>query len=197
MIEHPEKKHPTIGCCGIDCGLCPRYYTKGSSRCPGCCGPGFFSKNPGCSHITCCVKKKHLEVCGECTEFPCGKFGKWFGEDAFDSFVTHKKAEYNLRFIRDQGLNEFLNQQRKRMQILQEMLDEFNEGRSKSLYCLATALLPIPALMKSLERAKQKIQMEGIRKDDLKGKANILKDILQDAAEKEHVKLLLRKPYKK
>jgi hypothetical protein len=26
--------HPTIGCCGIDCGLCPRYYTDGPSRCP-------------------------------------------------------------------------------------------------------------------------------------------------------------------
>jgi hypothetical protein len=22
------KKYGTIGCCGIDCGLCPRFYTK-------------------------------------------------------------------------------------------------------------------------------------------------------------------------
>jgi len=49
---HPIKQHPTLGSCGLDCGLCPRYYTAGSSRCPGCCGPGFFDAHPSCSFIT-------------------------------------------------------------------------------------------------------------------------------------------------
>ena len=55
-----EKKYPTIGCCGIDCGLCPRYYTEGKSRCPGCFGPQFMDiMGQSCSFITCCVKNKN------------------------------------------------------------------------------------------------------------------------------------------
>jgi hypothetical protein len=63
MSERPIKAYPTLGCCGLDCGLCSRYYTVGTSRCPGCCGPEFFDKMPSCAYITCCVKKKGLEVC--------------------------------------------------------------------------------------------------------------------------------------
>ena len=74
MYYNTPKTYPTIGCCGLDCGLCPRFYTVGHSRCPGCAGPDFFNKHPSCSFITCCVKKKNLEVCAECSEFPCPKF---------------------------------------------------------------------------------------------------------------------------
>jgi len=37
-MEEKLKIYNTIGCCGIDCGLCPRFYTKGDSVCPGCGG---------------------------------------------------------------------------------------------------------------------------------------------------------------
>src|SRR4030043_2461389 len=73
-MNKTAKEYPTIGVCGLDCGLCPRYYTQGTSRCPGCGGPDFFNKHPSCSFITCCVKKKNLEVCAECSDFPCSKF---------------------------------------------------------------------------------------------------------------------------
>ena len=73
--KRPTRQYPTIGVCGLDCGLCPRFYTVGSSRCPGCAGSGFYDKHPTCSFITCCVRNKHLEVCSECSGFfPCAKF---------------------------------------------------------------------------------------------------------------------------
>jgi len=40
------KKNETIGCCGIDCGLCPRFHTKGDSVCPGCGGENFKKNIP-------------------------------------------------------------------------------------------------------------------------------------------------------
>ncbi|TET26129.1 MAG: DUF3795 domain-containing protein, partial [Dehalococcoidia bacterium] len=55
MDKYPLKKYPIVGACGLNCGLCPRYYTQGTSRCPGCCGPDFWQKHPGCAFITCCV----------------------------------------------------------------------------------------------------------------------------------------------
>ena len=85
--EYPVKDFPTIACCGLDCGLCPVYYTKGPSKCPGCCGLDFFNKHPSCSIITCCVKEHKFETCAECDEFPCSKIDKW---DICDSFISHR-----------------------------------------------------------------------------------------------------------
>ncbi len=115
MSKYPIKKYPTMGCCGLDCGMCPGYYTIGKSRCPGCCGPDFFNKiSWSCSFITCCAKKKNLEVCGECDEFPCQKFDSSWLKDGceYDSFLTHKKAYSNLNFIKKSGIEKFIEQQR-------------------------------------------------------------------------------------
>jgi hypothetical protein len=56
------KKHETIAACGIDCGLCPRFYTKGNSACPGCGGLNFKEKHPSCGVLTCCVLKNGFET---------------------------------------------------------------------------------------------------------------------------------------
>ena len=196
MSDYPIKKYPTLGCCGLDCGLCPRYYTEGSSRCPGCCGPGFFDKHPGCGHITCCVKKKNLEVCAECDDFSCSKFDSWFGNEAYDSFITHKKAESNFYLIKKHGVEKFIEQQRERIKLLEEMLKEFNEGRSRSFYCIAVALLSVDDVKKSIDSAKKEVKTLDVRKDDVKSKAKILRKIIQDVADKKGIDLKLRKPIK-
>src|SRR5215469_1380412 len=96
------KKYYILGCCGIDCGLCPRFYTEGDSKCPGCFGPNFSEKHPPCSFATCCVKNHNLEVCGQCIEYPCKKFKDKNIEK--DSFVTHKKMLENHDYIKRSGI---------------------------------------------------------------------------------------------
>jgi len=187
--EHPVKTFPTIGCCGIDCGLCPRYHTTGSSRCPGCAGLDFFDKHPSCGHITCCVKKRKLEVCSQCDEFPCSKFESWAEGD---SFVTHQKTLFNLDSIRGEGLERFMEQQRKRIRLLKTMLEEFDDGRSKSFYSIATALLPVTALEESLNHAQQQIEQDEAKSRDIKTRAGILRGLLDDCAAKTGVELKLR-----
>lgn len=81
------KKYPKIGYCGINCVLCPRYYTDGESRCSGCCGDMINISFNYCPFVNFAGKKKQLEFCSECDEFPCSKFGKF---KDIDSFVTHK-----------------------------------------------------------------------------------------------------------
>jgi hypothetical protein len=194
MSEHPLKTYPTLGCCGLDCGLCPRYYSAGPSRCPGCCGPGFFDVSPGCGTITCCVKKKGLEVCAQCDEFPCSRFAswldKWWRED---SVVTHRKIRPNMDFIKERGLEEFLEQQARRIKLLEKMLDRYNDGRSKGFYCLASALLSIPALETSLSGAEHKVKADKVKAKDVKTKAKILRGFLDGFAAKEKVELRLRR----
>jgi hypothetical protein len=151
MPSIPVKNHPTIACCGIDCGLCPRFYTEGASRCPGCAGEGFAEKHPSCSILTCCVVKHGFETCADCDDFPCQKMQKW---DGGDSFVTHRVCLINLRDIHKDGVPAFIRQQKQRMDLLHDLLEHHDDGRSKSFYCLAAALLPISGLKAAIAEGK-------------------------------------------
>jgi hypothetical protein len=192
----PEKTYPTIGCCGLDCGLCPRYYTVGHSRCPGCAGPNFFNKHPSCSFITCCVKKKNLEVCAECSEFPCSKFKsdeEYQQLQGSSSYPSNKKVMPNLNFIKKHGIKKFIEQQRSRIKLLETMIKNFDDGRSRSFFCKAAALLDLTGLTSSLDKAAQKIKTDKIRQNDVKNKAKILKEIINEIALKERLELVKKK----
>ena len=188
-MNKPTKTYPTIGACGLDCGLCTRYYTVGVSRCPGCCGPDFFDKHPTCSIITCCVKEKNLEVCGECPEFPCDKFeegGAYYAKET-PSYPPYRKMIPNLNFIKEHGIEAFVEQQRKRIGLLETMIANFDDGRSRSFFCKATALLDVTDLENSLDEAARRVKTANIKADDIKAKAKILKEILNEIAVKEGV----------
>jgi hypothetical protein len=186
MEEQIQKWHPTIACCGIDCGLCPRYYTEGKSKCPGCLGENFLEKHPACSIITCCVKNNGFETCAECPQFPCEKIKKW---DIADSFVTHKKSLENLRQIKERGIEEFLTQQQERITILNKLIKEYDDGKSKSFFCLASALMEIDDLNDLA------VQMEIIRDNliDRKQLAKLTRSIIEQKAKLKGTQLRYRR----
>ena len=186
MDKQIEKRYPTIGCCGIDCGLCPRYYTVGTSRCPGCLGENFFEKHPSCSIVTCCVKTNGLETCAECLQFPCEKLRNW---DLVDSFVSHQKSLENLRQIKDKGIVSFEKQQKERIRLLNKLLQEYNDGKLKSFFCLAAALLEID----DLKEAIVQIQEISDPSKDIKQMAKQAKSIMEQRAELKGVKLIYRR----
>ena len=179
------KKYPTVGCCGIDCGLCPRYHTNGASRCPGCLGTNFKEKHPSCSIITCCTKKHGLEICAECDEFICQRLKNW---DCADSFVTHRNSLSNLESIRRNGLGAFIKQQNRRIRKLEELIRESDDGKSKSFYCLSVTLLPTDELKEAISRIKKK---DGI--SDRKQIAKMLKDAFTTIARRKNIELIYRK----
>ncbi len=181
--KHPTKQYPTIGVCGLDCGLCPRFYTSGPSRCPGCAGAGFYEKHPTCSFITCCVKKKGLEVCSDCPDFPCSKFKsqedyKQIKENS--SYPSYRKVLTNLNSIKECGIERFIEQQNKRIKLLGTMVDNFDDGRSRSFFCRAASFCNLTELENSIEKATEKIRNDMIRQNDMKNKAKILKTIISE-----------------
>jgi len=189
------KAYPTIGVCGLDCGLCPRYYTVGPSRCPGCGGPCFSDKHPSCSFITCCVKKRSLEVCGQCPEFPCSKFkseGEYRRLES-SSYPPSRKMLPNLRFIREKGIKEFMKGQEKRIGLLETMIEGYDDGRSRSFFCRAAALLDRKVLESSLEEAGKARGAGGRGTRDAVDRAKVLRGILADAARSEGIELTGRK----
>ena len=176
------KKHFVLGCCGIDCGLCPRFYTEGESRCPGCGGPNFNEKHPSCSILNCCFKKKNLESCGLCNEFPCNKYDNYSIKEK-DSFVTHRKIYSNHSFIKENGLKIYLKEQKIRIKLLKLLLEKYNDNKSKNYYCLAATLLSI----KNIENIL--MYLKNNRDVDIK----TLKEKINECSKEENIELRLNK----
>ncbi len=129
------KEHASIAACGIDCGLCPLHYVRAGDGCPGCTAPTASGvKGRWCAIARCAVRDRGYETCADCPEFPCERLDGW---DKRDSVVSHLKSLANLRAIGDRGLDGFLEEQRKRIALLETMLAEFDDGRSKGYCCLA------------------------------------------------------------
>ena len=102
----------------------------------------------------------------------------------------------NLNFIKEHGVEEFIEQQKKRIESLEIMLKDFDDGKSKSFYCIGVTLLPIADLEASLNKAEQEIRTGSIRLNDIKARANILRKFLSSFANEKGVELRLRKKVK-
>jgi hypothetical protein len=105
-----------------------------------------------------------------------------------DSFVCYQKLEDNLAFIESFGLESFEKDQIQREHLLKVMLGEFNDGRSKSYYCIAATVLKLEELENAIKTAKER--SVGL---DLKSKSKILHSILDQIASDKKYSLKLRK----
>jgi len=189
--RYPLKKYPIVGVCGLNCGLCPRYHTAGSSRCPGCCGADFWQKHPACGFITCCVKNKGLETCAECPELDeCQRVARVL--DAAhnqDSFISYRPVPANFSFIREHGIKEFARREMEKQEFLRYLLANYDEGRSKSFYCTSCQLVPLDKLKEALKETETEIT----RDTPLKEKARILRALINRTADGLGIDLRLRK----
>lgn len=179
---------PEIGVCGLSCRLCPTYHTNSKSRCGGCKSEGRMAV--GCPFITCAVKKKQIEFCWDCAESTtCEKWAKHreLGK-SHDSFKCYQKLENDISFIKSEGVVKFEKLQITREQILKEMLNEFNEGRSKSFYCIAATILEIDELKKILSKAKD--LSNGMNMQD---KSKVMHLSINNVAKEKNYYLKLRK----
>ena len=191
MDKYPLKKYPIVGACGLNCGLCPRYHTEGTSRCPGCCGPDFWQKMPGCGLITCCIKKKNLETCAQCVDWAeCEKVTKLLNSAKYhDSFISYKPIAANFAFIQKNGIEEFVRLEIEKQKFLRHLIDNYNEGRSKSFYCTSCQLIPLDKLREALEDA----EIEMTKDIDIKEKAKLVRAAINNLADALQIDLKLRK----
>jgi hypothetical protein len=144
----------------------------------------------GCSFIRCAVNEKGIEFCWDCDESAgCERWDKHREASKFgDSFVCYQKLADNIRFIREHGVEDFEREQLIREKLLKEMLQEYNEGRSKTFYCIASTVLEIEELENALREAEKHV--EGL---NIKEKSKVLHQILDNIAERKNYYLKLRK----
>ena len=180
--------YPDIGICGLSCILCPAFHRETKSKCNGCKTETRIKV--GCTFIRCAIKKKGLEFCWQCEDSrTCEKWKKHrkFSKE-HDSFVCYQKLEDNITFIQSNGIKRFAQQQSIKGELLREMLNEFNGGRSKSYFCIVATVLNFEELRTAINEAKDK--SEGL---DVKSKSKILHSIIDQVAKKKKYCLKLRK----
>jgi hypothetical protein len=101
----------------------------------------------------------------------------------------------NSRFIREEGIREFVRRQKRRIGLLEAMIEGYDDGRSRSFFCRAAALLDPEALKRSLDEAKKATKAGGRGSSDSidKARAKVLRGILVEAAQSEGIDLTARK----
>jgi hypothetical protein len=102
--------------------------------------------------------------------------------------VTHRTSLTNLRRIQARGLPTFVAQQTQRMQLLQELLEQVDDGRAKSFFCLSAALLPI----REMRSAVTQLRSSPSWPDDKKQLAKSLRQAFAGIAARNGIELLYR-----
>ncbi len=168
-MKNSEAKN-LIGCCGLYCGLCNKYQSRAVSRCLGC---RLGEQHSWCSIWNCCVKKHGFATCIECPSvFSCQIFLR-------RKVVDWIPAAVNLRRIGEFGFEAFSREQEERQILLEELLQNYNEGRSMNFYCKACARMPVSLINKAMEETKERIPPAELNKLDMKSKAKVLKGIIK------------------
>ncbi len=184
-----EIKYRSIGICGLPCQLCSMYHLKSKGKCEGCKSEVRMKKS--CPFITCAIKKRKVEFCWECNDSPnCDKWNRRrLSAKEFDSVkCCYQKLEDDILFINENGIEEFKRLQDIREEILRDLLLNFNEGRSKSYYCVAATTLDIKTLKEAITKAKE--NSIGL---DIKDRSKTLHKILDKISSQKKIVLKLRR----
>ena len=184
-MEYIQRKNPLFSACGLNCGLCPRYHTDGKSRCPGCAGEGFSEVHPSCGVLSCC-QRKGIEFCFECEVFPCKKYDS---ADLTDSFITQKNQFRDMDRAKQMGLEAYIVELNEKIDILEHLLKNYDDGRRKSFFCLAVNLLDL----KEIKPVMEQLAAETGAETPLKTKAANAVRLFEKAAEQQGILLKLRK----
>ena len=177
-----------FGICGLPCKLCAMRHMDTRGRCQGCKSPARMKS--GCPFITCAIKNKGVEFCWGCPENPdCDRWNaRRARAKSIDSVVCcHQRLEDDIQYIQKNSIDQFMKLQDRREKILIEMLENFNEGRSKRYYCVAATVMEIDELTEAVRKATEK--SEGL---DIKARAKMLRSILDEIAEQKKYTLKLK-----
>jgi hypothetical protein len=193
MDPHSEtmEEKDYAGCCGLYCGLCPKFQSKAPSRCLGC---QLGEQHSYCSIYRCCVTRRGHLTCADCDEYPCQRLIRVLGvEEGVDSFISHKPALPNLDRIREAGLDTFLQEQRERRLLVEQLLASYNEGRSMSFYCRACTLMYPDLIRQTIREMEDMDASAQLDSSNLKATAKAMRTTIQHLADQTGVDLRLRK----
>ena len=133
------------------------------------------------------MERDGAQYCFQCSEYPCEKYDYI---DDFDSFITHRNRKSDMEKAKRLGIDAYNAEQAEKANILEVLLSNYNDGRKKTLYCVAVNLLELQDLQTILKEIERKPDMETMT---LKEKSAFVAGLLQDAAAAKNIDLKLHK----
>jgi hypothetical protein len=145
----------------------------------------------GCGLLTCCVKKHGLETCGQCNEFEfCPRIIKLLEHARHhDSLLSYLPIPANFEYVRKYGIEKWAARENEKIAFLKILLADYNDGRSKTFYCLSVQLLPLDKLKPAMTQAQKKLTVDMTPKE----RALLIREAFGGVAAKAGVELKLRK----
>ncbi|PKM93511.1 MAG: hypothetical protein CVU84_15135 [Firmicutes bacterium HGW-Firmicutes-1] len=182
-----RREYPFFSLCGLNCGLCPRFQTKGESKCPGCGGKDFHIKHPSCAIITCNKKHSQVEYCFQCASFPCKKYSD---SSNVDSFISYRNVITDFEKVSNEGLDKYKIELNQKIEILEFLINNYNDGRRKNFYCIAVNIMQLNDLENIMAEINENISKEEI---PIKEKLEQIRLLFEIQASKDNIELKLRK----
>lgn len=177
------RKDRLFSLCGLNCGLCPMQL---DGYCPGC---GGGEGNQSCKIARCSMEHDCVQYCFACSEYPCGKLNL---DTPYDSFITHRNQRKDLARAKEIGVEAYCAEQREKVEWLQALLKDYNDGRRKTFFCTAVNLLPLPAVRRIMERLEAEKTAELERKE----RSARAVQLFLEAAQQEQIEIRLRRKSK-
>ena len=134
--------------------------------------------------------REKIDYCHQCPEFPCEKYEMI---DEYDSFITHRNRRRDLDKHRNIGKEAYQEEQRRKTEILGELLENYNDGRRKSFFCMAVNLLECDELQAVMDQVKASPDQAG---QTIKERAACVVKLLQGAADERGIVLKLKRKNK-
>lgn len=173
------REYPMFSLCGLNCGLCPIHNMK--NGCPGC---GGGDGHQSCKIVKCAIEHSRPEYCFMCVNFPCEKYK---GIADFDSFVPRRNIFADIQKAKDKGVENYINELSEKIEALNELLENYNDGRKKSFYCTAINLLKLEDIKNTMKRLKEN------NYDTIKDRAAAAVKLFQIIADERNISLKLKK----
>jgi hypothetical protein len=159
------------------------------NHCPGC---GGGEGNQSCAIARCSFEHGRVEYCSQCSEFPCMKYEHI---DDFDSFIIHRSRKKDFEKVEQIGISSYNAEQTEKIEILNFLLSNYNDGRRKNFFCVAVNLLELHEIKQVIKQIEENAEFNSLT---LKDKSAHVVGLFQDIAKRQNVELKLRKkPSKK
>ena len=178
-MKNFKRENLLFSLCGLNCGLCPMNLNQ---YCPGC---GGGEGNQACSIAKCSLKHGNVEYCFQCESYPCERYENI---DEFDSFITHQHQKQDMEKFRKLRVELYSVEQKRKKVLLNHLLNTYNDGRKKTLFCVAVNLLEL----NNIENIVNELDMN-TSTFTLKEKSAHAASLLQATANKKSIILKLRK----
>ena len=152
-------------------------------RLGGHCG-GCGNGNQSCKIARCSLEHGGVEYCCACPHYPCEKYENT-GE--YDFFITTRKQKADMGKLRNIGADRYNAEQEEKVRLLEYLLSSCNDGRRKTLFCLAVNLLELPDVRDVVS------QLMAADLPTVKERAVYAAELLQRAADEKGIALKLNR----